>query len=461
MDDLLLLAIIGGAAAAGLLISWLLGVVLPARRKAASRPEEISALDDTLLANHREPLRYLQDVRTKVRAKIKNDSTAVPDILDYVIVQSHNLGASDVHVTPMPSSINIEIRLDGLLYGVAVIPKEHQDVLFRRLKVLARLDVFARDKPQDGHIAEIAGQVVDIRISTLPVAYGEKAVLRLLSKSSGQLDLDQLGLTEDRLARYREVTERTQGLIVLTGPTGSGKTTTMYASLRELKDRRRASLNIVTIEDPIETEIPILNQTQVNEATGLTFAKGLRSILRQDPDVIMVGEIRDAETAQIATQAGLTGHLIFTSIHADSAAGVFNRLINMGIEPFLVASSTAAILSQRLVRRLCPHCRQPAAPADHHRQQLERMGVTLGGEAEFWAGAGCESCLGKGDQGRIGLFELLVVDDAIRTELVKQVPTRQLAALATSQGMQTLLDDGLTKARRGDVSLAEVLRVVV
>jgi general secretion pathway protein E len=461
MDDLPLLAVIAGGAAVGLMITWVLGVVLPARRKLRKDSGEVTALDDTLISPRQEPLRHLQEVRSKVRAKLKAGPTQIPDILDYIVVQCHNLGASDVHITPMPSSINIELRLDGLLYGVAVLPKEHQEVVFRRLKVLARLDVFARDKPQDGHINEIAGQNVDIRISTLPVAHGEKAVLRLLSSGSGQLDLDQLGLTADRLSRYREITERPQGLIILTGPTGSGKTTTMYASLRELKDRRRASLNIVTIEDPIETGVAILNQTQVNEATGLTFARGLRAILRQDPDVIMVGEIRDAETAQIATQAGLTGHLIFTSIHADSAVGVFNRLINMGVEPFLVASSTAAVLSQRLVRRLCPRCRQQAPLADHHRHQLERMGVEVGEEALFWVGAGCESCLGKGDQGRIGLFELLVVDDAMRSELIKQVPTHQLNALATSRGMQTLLDDGLEKARRGDVSIAEVLRVVV
>ena len=263
------------------------------------------------------------------------------------------------------------------------------------------------------------------------------------------------------VVRFREIGDRPQGLIVLTGPTGSGKTTTIYASLRELKDRHRSSLNIVTIEDPIETELPYFSQTQVNEATDLTFAKGLRSILRQDPDVIMVGEIRDSETAKIAIQAGLTGQLVFTSIHADSAAGVFNRLINMGVEPFLVASSSAAILSQRLVRRLCRHCRERAEPSAHHRQQLDRMGVTLEPGETFWIGVGCERCLNKGDVGRLGLFELLVVDDELRSELIKGVPTHQLHAMARSKGMKRLLDDGLNKARRGEISLAEVLRVVV
>jgi general secretion pathway protein E len=460
MDDFQLLALIVGLAALGLLLTWFVGVLLPARRK-SDGGGEIIALDETLLDAHKEPLGHLKNVQKVARSRLEVPSPDIPDLLDYIIVQSHNLGASDVHITPLPTTINIEIRLDGLLYDVTTIPKKYQSPLLRRLKILARLDVFARNKPQDGHINEVAGQSVDIRLSTLPVAHGEKAVLRLLSGSRGLLDLDQLGLREKLLARYREICDRPQGLIVLTGPTGSGKTTTIYASLRELKDRRRSSLNIVTIEDPIETELATLSQTQVNEATGLTFARGLRSILRQDPDVIMVGEIRDSETAQIAIQAGLTGHLIFTSLHADSAAGVFNRLINMGVEPFLVASSSAAVLSQRLVRRLCLHCRQPTPVAAHQRQQLERLGVEIDDDEGFWIGVGCDACLGKGDEGRLGLFELLVVDDEIRSELVKGVPTHLLDAMARKKGMRSLLDDGLNKARKGEVSLAEVLRVVV
>jgi general secretion pathway protein E len=361
----------------------------------------------------------------------------------------------------MPSAVNVEIRLDGLLYDIAKLPKDHQEPLLRRLKVLSRLNVFALQTPQDGHISEIAGQTVDIRVSTLPVAHGDKAVLRLLSSAGAVLDLDQLGIPRQMLAQYRELCDRPQGLVVLTGPTGSGKTTTIYASLREIKDRRHASVNIVTIENPVETEIPSLAQTEVNESTGLTFAKGLRSILRQDPDVIMVGEIRDAETAGIAIQAGLSGHLIFTSIHADSSAGVFNRLINMGAEPFLVASSTAAVLSQRLVRRLCQECKALAPVSDHQRIQLARLGVELDPEERFYLGNGCPKCLGKGDEGRIGLFELLVLDDEMRSELVKEVPTHQLHRLALQQGMPSLLDDGLAKARAGEVSLSEVLRVIV
>jgi general secretion pathway protein E len=260
---------------------------------------------------------------------------------------------------------------------------------------------------------------------------------------------------------YRDVCDRPQGMIILTGPTGSGKTTTIYASLREIKDRRSAAVNIVTIEDPIEREIAMFSQTAVNEATGLTFAKGLRSILRQDPDVIMVGEIRDVETAKIAVQAGLSGHLIFSSIHAESSPGVFNRLITMGAEPYLVASSTAAVLSQRLVRKLCPHCKQPAPVSPHHREQLRRLGKPEEADREYFVGVGCEMCLGKGDQGRVGLFELLVLNDDMRSELVKEVPTHMLYKLALDLGMPTLIDDGLEKARKGLVSLDEVLRVVV
>ncbi len=455
-----LVLLVAGLAALGLFLTWLLGVALPRRMKKA-RAEEVTALDERLMDKTRAPLDHLGQVRRRVKERIEGDKPDVPELLDYIVVQAHNLGASDIHITPMPSAVNVEIRLDGLLYDVAKLPKAHQDALLRRVKVLSRLDVFALQRPQDGHISEIAGQSVDIRVSTLPVAHGDKAVLRLLSSAGSLLDLADLGLPDPMLARYRELCDRPQGLVILTGPTGSGKTTTIYSSLREIKDRRRASVNIVTIENPVETEIPSLSQTEVNEATGLTFARGLRSILRQDPDVIMVGEIRDAETAQIAIQAGLSGHLIFTSIHADSSAGVFNRLITMGSEPFLVASSIAAVLSQRLVRKLCPDCRTPAPASDHHRAQLERLGVAVGPDETFYVGAGCPRCLGKGDEGRTGLYELLVLDDEMRTELVKEVPTHLLHRLALQQGMPSLLDDGLDKARRGVVGLAEVLRVVV
>lgn len=460
MDDVGLIALVVGLGLLGLLITYFFGVYLPARRRRGKEDDEIVSLDDTFLAGRKEPLAHLQRVRRTLRDKLASQED-IPEIIDYLVVQSHNLGASDIHITPMPTAINVEIRLDGLLYGVTTLPKDLQGPILRRLKVLAKIDVFAHDKPQDGHIGEIAGQGVDIRLATLPVAQGEKAVLRLLSAGSNLMTLEQLGLQPELLSRYRELCDRPQGLIVLTGPTGSGKTTTIYASLTELKDRRSAALNIVTIEDPIETELPAFSQTQVNEATGLTFAKGLRSILRQDPDVIMVGEIRDSETAQIAIQAGLTGHLIFTSLHADSAAGVFNRMINMGVEPFLAASSSAAVLSQRLVRRLCRFCRQPTQASPHHVQQLERMGVKLEPDEGFWIGAGCDHCLGKGDEGRIGLFELLVVDDEVRSELIKGVPTHELHKIALRKGMKTLLNDGLEKARRGEVSLDEVLRVVV
>jgi general secretion pathway protein E len=453
--------LLGGAALGGLALTVVLGELRQRWQAARGSRVVVASEDERKLKGDKEPLEHLREVGQRIRAIVAGRGTNIPELLDYLVVQSHNLGASDIHITPLPRALNLEVRIDGLLYSIATIPQEHQSALVRRLKVMARLDVFAREKPQDGHIGEIAGQGVDIRLSTLPVAQGEKAVLRLLSSTSGMIPLDQQGLSYTMLAEYRELCLRNQGMIVLTGPTGSGKTTTIYGSLVELKDRRRASLNIVTIEDPIETELPGFSQTQVNEATGLDFARGLRSILRQDPDVIMVGEIRDAETAQIAIQAGMTGHLIFTTLHADSAAGVFNRLINMGTEPFLVASATAGVMAQRLVRRLCSHCREPLEPSPHQVGQLERMGVVLGPRDTFWQGTGCDRCLGRGDGGRIGLFELLVVDDAFRAELVKGVPTHDLQRVAQRSGSLTLLDDGLVKARLGEVSLEEVLRVVV
>jgi len=458
-EILLILVIL---AALGLGITWLITVGLPRHRAGSEKKlEEVIPLDETWLASTRTSLDHLKLVQERTAARLEATVPDVPDLLDYIIVQSHNMGASDIHVTPMPSTINVEIRLDGLLYDIAQIPNTYQDALIRRVKILASLDLFARDVPQDGHISEVAGQQVDIRLSTLPVAHGDKSVLRLLSAAGGLLDLHQLSLVDDMLLRFREVCDKPQGMVVLTGPTGSGKTTTIYGALREIKDRRSASVNVVTIENPVETEIPALSQTEVNEKTGLTFAKGLRSMMRQDPDVIMVGEIRDAETAAIAVQAGMTGHLIFTSIHANSSAGVFNRLITMGVEPFLVASSVVAILSQRLIRRLCPHCRQPTGVSEYHQKQLERLGVKLAEDEGFWMAAGCKKCLGKGSEGRIGLFELLLVDDKIRNELVKEVPTHLLQTVAREQGLPTLLDDGLAKARKGDCSLEEVLRVVV
>jgi type II secretory ATPase GspE/PulE/Tfp pilus assembly ATPase PilB-like protein len=286
-------------------------------------------------------------------------------------------------------------------------------------------------------------------------------VLRFLSKAGRFLELPDLGFGEDVLERYREIIARPQGMVLVTGPTGSGKTTTLYASLDQVKKRGGKQLNLVTIEDPVEHEVGFLSQTQVNEEAGLTFAKGLRSLLRQDPNVIMVGEIRDRETADIAMHAGLTGHLIFSTIHAESSAGVFARLLNMDIEPYILASATSCVLGQRLLRRLCPHCRQEVQPTAGQVEQLARLGVKLEpDDGPFFTSPGCTRCFDLGVRGRIAIFELLVVGDELQEEMVREVRTREIEKKARELGMRPLVEDGLAKARDGIVSLEELLTVV-
>jgi general secretion pathway protein E len=416
---------------------------------------------DGLLEEGGRSLGALAAVRKAVQDMAGQGTVVTRRLIDYLIAQAWNLGASDLHFTPVADGVGIQLRIDGILYDLARFPRDVQESVLIRLKILSRLNVYKRDVPQDGRISVSGEKPIDIRVSTLPTIHGEKAVLRFLRKGGRLLGLDDLGLDEATLGRYSELIARPQGTVLVTGPTGSGKTTTIYASLEAVKRRGGANLNIVTIEDPVEYEVGFLNQTQVNDEVGLTFAKGLRSLLRQDPNVILVGEIRDRETADIAMHAGLTGHLIFSTVHAESSAGVFARLLNMGIEPYILASATSCVIGQRLLRKLCQACRRETRPTAYQLEQLARLGVELApDEGPFHESPGCERCVGVGVRGRIGIFELLVVDDAMQEELVKEVRTQEIVAKAVERGMRPLVHDGLDKARRGLVSLEEVLTTI-
>jgi general secretion pathway protein E len=329
-------------------------------------------------------------------------------------------------------------------------------VIVSRIKIMARLDIAEKRQPQDGRIAlRLAGRSVDVRVAILPTAHGERVVLRLLDKQAGRLDLTGLGMADATLAALRELVRQPHGIMLVTGPTGSGKTTTLYAALGQLDAKRT---NIVTVEDPIEYDLDGVGQTQVNPRIDLTFARALRAILRQDPDVVMIGEIRDLETAQIAVQASLTGHLVLATLHTNDAAGAVVRLVDMGIEPFLVASSLLGVLAQRLVRRLCPACRRAHAPDAAERRLLQGAN---GGNAvtELFSAAGCDACSSTGYQGRTGIFELLLIDDESRRMIHDRASEAELLAHARESGMKGLREDGTRWVKSGDTSLEEVLRV--
>jgi general secretion pathway protein E len=380
------------------------------------------------------------------------------DIIEDLFAIGFSLDASDIHMTPVESGARVSIRVHGVLYDLVTLPPDLFLKVVSRIKVLAALTLFKKATPQDGQID--AGDGHRIRVSVIPTNRGEKIVLRLAAAASGKYELDGLGLHPEMHAQLVALLNANQGMIIVTGPTGSGKTTTMYASLMHVHATRGDSTNTVTLEDPVEFDFPEFSQTQIDPANDVTFATGLRSILRQDPDVILVGEIRDDETAEIALRASMTGHLIFTTVHADSASGVFNRIIQMGIQPYHMASAVKAVLSQRLCKRLCPHCRVETEVTDTERRQFELMGLDHPPEGPFFTAPGCDLCLDKGFNGRTPVFEMLVVTDTIRDLINDGKPTHVIERAAREAGMHMLLDDGLARARAGDVSLTELLRVV-
>ncbi len=384
------------------------------------------------------------------------DQAPVTQMVNLILLDAMKSSASDIHIEPYQNSLRVRFRVDGILYERAAPPKQMQAALISRLKVMAHLDIAEKRMPQDGAARVRVGErEVDIRVSTVPVADGERIVLRLLNRDATLLPLSDLGLSAEMTSRMQHLLCEPFGVIWVTGPTGSGKTTTLYAALRELDTRR---LNVITIEDPVEYQLPTISQIGINPKIGLTFARGLRHILRQDPDVILVGETRDQETAEIVVRSSLTGHLVFSTLHTNDAVSAPIRLIDMGVESYLVAAATRAVLAQRLVRRLCPACRRETTLSESVRQQLGSRAERLQG-ATLWQAnpAGCDQCV-EGYRGRVGVFELMPVGQELAEVIRQGAALREVRRAATD--MITLLDDGLEKVRDGLTSVDELERVV-
>lgn len=377
-------------------------------------------------------------------------------LVNTVIKQAIEDRASDIHIEPFEKDLIIRFRIDGILYNMFTPPKKYQAAIISRIKIMSNLNIAENRLPQDGRIQlKVGGKDIDIRVSVFPTYYGERIVLRLLNKSDMKFDLDSLGFSKDSLSIFDELIKKTHGIILVTGPTGSGKTTTLYSVLTRLNTY---DVNILTVEDPIEYQLHGVGQMQVKPKIDLTFAAGLRSILRQDPDIIMVGEIRDLETAEIAIQAALTGHRVFSTIHTNDAASGITRLLDMGVEPFLIASSVNAFLAQRLVRTICPHCKQAYKPDVVVLKDLGIKSSQIQGK-KLYNGKGCEKCINTGYLGRSGIYELLPITNDIRKLIMEHADAVSIKEKAIANGMKTLLQDGIEKALQGLTTLEEVLRV--
>lgn len=386
----------------------------------------------------------------------EDDDAPIIRYVNAIIFKASSERASDVHIEPFEDLVKVRFRIDGVLYDIASEDKAFQAAIISRIKVMAGLNIAEKRLPQDGRIGlKIAGREVDIRVSTVPTQFGERIVMRLLDKTSTVLELEQLGITGDLKAKIEKLIQKPNGIILVTGPTGSGKTTTLYACLSKINT---ADLNILTVEDPIEYQLTGIGQMQVNPKIDFTFASGLRAILRQDPDVVMVGEIRDGETAEIAIQASLTGHLVFSTLHTNDAAGAVGRLLDMGAEPFLVASSLLAVMAQRLVRRLCPACKEEHQLSDQELLELGLSPANVSSRAAFKPGTSeCKECLNTRYSGRAGIHELLVVDDKVRAMIMQRMDASSIRNAAVRQGMQSLRADGARKVLAGITSVEEVM----
>ncbi len=399
----------------------------------------------------------LEDERTVTAERLAGVAEVAPvvKLVNLLIASAVRDKASDIHIEPEEDLVRVRLRIDGILHETTQLPKHLQPAIISRIKILSDLDIADARTPKDGRFRfPLEDKEVDLRVSIFPTLYGENVVLRILDRSGTLLKLSELGFAEETLKQYERLIAKPYGLVLVTGPTGSGKTTTLYATLNALNTPEK---NIITIEDPVEYHLPWIRQSQVNPKAGVTFAAGLRSILRQDPDIIMVGEIRDAETAQTAIQAALTGHLVFSTLHTNDAVGALTRLMDMGVEPFLIASSTVGVLAQRLVRVICEKCKEPFHPPGKF---LDFLPLTEKGARTFFRGRGCAFCKETGYRGRIGIFELLVLNEPIRELVLARAPASALKQEAVKQGMRDLWSDGLEKAMKGLTTLEEVLRAV-
>jgi type IV pilus assembly protein PilB len=412
--------------------------------------------DDDEPAPAPKPGMALYDVQdtTPINFGATGEDASVIQLVQRVIKEAVERGASDIHFEPGDEEMRIRYRIDGVLQEAATVPAASVPAVVSRVKILADLDIAERRVPQDGRIStQVESKPIDLRVATLPCAYGENVVMRILDQSKVMIDLDMLGMLPQALERFTKAFSQAHGAVLVTGPTGSGKSTSLYGALNQLNT---IETNIITIEDPVEYQLDGITQVQINPKAGLTFASGLRSMMRADPDIIMVGEIRDRETAQIAIEAALTGHLVLSTLHTNDAPGAITRLIEMGIEPFLVGSAVDCVVAQRLARLLCEECKRRTTIKS---EVMRANGFNVGLDLEAYEPVGCARCGGSGYRGRIGLYEVMWVSDTIRSLAVAREPSETIAHAAVHEGMMRLREDGLEKVRRGLTSIAEIARV--
>jgi general secretion pathway protein E len=402
-------------------------------------------------------------------ADLLDDTSDAPIIklVNHIISQSVKSGASDIHIEPYQNAFKVRNRVDGVLYDLLSPPKWMQSSLISRIKVMAKMNIAEKRLPQDGRFeVKIGDQSIDIRVSTIPITHGERLVLRLLNKSTKLFNLPELGIRDERLEIVEKLIQSSHGIILVTGPTGSGKSTTLYAILSKINS---PDINIITIEDPVEYQLKGIGQIQVNSKIDLTFSRGLRSIVRQDPDVILIGEMRDQETADIGVQSALTGHLVFSTLHTNDSASAITRLIDIGVEPFLISSSVIAVIAQRLVRVLCNECKEPYQPDEETLKQLRQIKINEDlGQTDLpasddtitiYRSVGCPKCFQSGYKGRIGIYEIMVLNESLQTMIMKTHDSHQIKKEAASHGMTSLYDDGIQKVLDGTTTIEEVLRV--
>jgi general secretion pathway protein E len=422
---------------------------------ALSYDRNLDSDEDLVQTLEDDPSAQIQDL--EVTADLLDDTSEAPIIrlVNQIITRSIRARASDIHIEPYQDSLKIRYRVDGILYDLLTPPKWMQPALISRIKVMSRLDIAEKRLPQDGRLnIRIGNQEIDIRVSTIPTAFGERVVLRLLNKSGSLLTLTELGISPPQRELLEKVTAFPNGIFLITGPTGSGKTTTLYAILSAIN---KPAINIITIEDPVEYQLKGISQIQVNPKIDLTFARGLRSIVRQDPDVILVGEIRDKETADIAVQSALTGHLVFSTLHTNDAASAITRLVDIGVEPFLISSSVIAVAAQRLIRVLCEHCKEPYLPTE---MVLNSMGLTQDLlKGPVYQAKGCPACFHTGYRGRTSIFEMMVMDSGLKNLILKTYDSSRIKQEALRKQMVTLGEDGVEKVLNGITTFEEVLRV--
>jgi type IV pilus assembly protein PilB len=428
-------------------------------RVAVAGPDDIDALITRLSTLSSAVSEAVDEADQEEEAEITDLRASAQDapvikLVYSILGQAANEGASDIHFEPGEDDMRVRFRVDGVLREAAQVPKRMVLGVVSRIKIMSELDIAEKRVPQDGRVSvNVEDRRVDLRVTTLPTQRGEGAAIRILDKSNAVFSLDELGLDGEARARFEAAFRQAYGAVLVTGPTGSGKSTTLYAALQELNEIEK---NIITIEDPVEYRLPGINQVNVNRKAGLSFATGLRSILRADPDIIMVGEVRDAETARIAIEAALTGHMVLTTLHTNDAPGAVIRLAKMGIEAFLTASAIDCVIAQRLARRLCSHCKRSSVMPQ---AVLEESGFSVDGDLEVYEPVGCARCMTSGYRGRVGLFSVMVMSDRIKDLAVSLAPEAELAQVAREEGMLTLKEDGLFKVRAGLTSIEEVARV--